>query len=197
MFSGIIRDLGKVVSVNKGELSAQLELTSNLFKDTQIGDSVAVSGVCLTVSKLQLELAIFDVSSETLRVTSLGSLVTGSLVNLENPLTLSTLLHGHLVQGHVDGLGKISEILKEGETYKVFIELTSALIRYLVPKGSITVDGVSLTVGEVEENRFSLYIIPKTWDWTTFSRMKLGDLVNIEIDILAKYVERLSSPLAN
>lgn len=197
MFSGIIRELGEIVEISGDNLSQQLEVQSELFVDSKLGDSVAISGVCLTVSKLNSERAVFDVSSETLRKTSLGKLTVGSKVNLENPLTLSTLLHGHIVQGHVDGLGEVYEIEREGETYKVVVKLNADLLRYLVPKGSITVDGVSLTVGEVSNDRFSLYIIPKTWQWTTFQFMDLKTQVNIEVDILAKYVERLFQPKPN
>lgn len=197
LFSGIIRELGEVVSINSDELSSRLGVRSRLFSHSEIGDSVAVLGVCLTVAELDSEVAVFDVSSETLRKTSIGKLEVGSKVNLESPLTLSTLLHGHIVQGHVDGMGVVSDIKKEGETYKVIVNLAPELLRYFVPKGSVTVDGVSLTVGEVDSEKFSLYIIPKTWEWTTFQYFQPGELVNIEVDILAKYVERLFQPKVN
>jgi riboflavin synthase len=191
MFSGIIRELGEVVSIEKQELSAVIEIRSKLFSECQIGDSVSISGVCLTVTKLSSDTADFDVSSETLRKTSLQTAEIGKKVNLETPLTLSTLLHGHIVQGHVDGVGEIQEMQQEGETYRVSVGLDKSLMKYLVPKGSVTIDGVSLTVGEIQDSQFSLYIIPKTWEWTTFQFYKVGTLVNVEVDILAKYVERL------
>ena len=197
LFSGIIREIGEVTSIVGGKLSQQLEVQSKLFVESQLGDSVAVSGVCLTVAIKNSDKVVFDVSSETLRKTSLGNLSVGGKVNLESPLTLSTLLHGHIVQGHVDGVGEICEIEKEGETYKVVVKLASDLLRYFVPKGSVTVDGVSLTVGQVHNDRFSLFIIPKTWQCTTFQFMSPKTLVNIEIDILAKYVERLFQSRTN
>ncbi len=192
MFSGIIRQLGQVRSLQSNGLTGLLKVESPLFNEVAVGDSVAVSGVCLTVAAIdQPSLVSFDVSSETLRKTSLGSLHEGSKVNLELPLTLSTMLHGHIVQGHVDGTGRVECIQQEGETWMVEVSIDESLTRYLVPKGSVTVDGVSLTVGEINGTRFSLFIIPKTWEWTIFHTYQVGQVVNIEADVLAKYVERL------
>jgi riboflavin synthase len=187
MFSGIIRATARVKS-----LTAEGVLTLSGVPHCAIGDSISVNGVCLTVTSLTGEEATFDVSPETLRRSNLGGLKPGECVNLEFPLALESLLHGHLVQGHVDGVGKIEEITKEGESWRIRISHPAGLSKYLVEKGSVTVNGISLTVGELNvDGEFPVYIIPKTWEWTNLSSLKVGDSVNLEVDIVAKYVERL------
>lgn len=192
MFSGIIRGIGLVSGREDSDQGARVQIQSEHLKDVALGDSVAVLGVCLTVSQIgkQGEVA-FDVSSETLRKTNLGELRAGSPVNLEHPLRLSDLVHGHIVQGHVDGVGTLVGSTLEGETIRWTVAFPPELRRYFVPKGSVTIDGVSLTLGEVGAEEFSLYIIPKTWEWTTLRERAIGDRLNIECDIFAKYVEQM------
>jgi len=189
MFSGIIRGKGKVVTLESS--GGLLAISSSALTDCVLGDSVSVSGTCLTVSKIEGESFFFEVSAETLRRTKLGDLKVGSEVNLEHPLKLSDLLHGHLVQGHVDGVGRLASITPESDSHRLEFHAGKDVLKYLVSKGSITIDGVSLTVGEVTADGFSVYIIPTTWEWTTLSGLKPGDSVNLECDIIAKYVERL------
>jgi riboflavin synthase len=190
MFSGIIRSTAVVKS-----LSSSGVLTVSGVPVCQEGDSVAVNGVCLTVVSFSELETKFDVSSETLRRTNLGGLASGEIVNLEFPLSLSSLIHGHLVQGHVDGVGTVAGIIEEGDTKCITIGYPTSLAKYLVTKGSVTVNGVSLTVGEIQcVGEFPVYIISKTWEWTNFQHLKVGDSVNLEVDIVAKYVESLLEP---
>jgi riboflavin synthase len=194
MFTGIILELGKVISVEKIAQGAKLKIFSEkLIKDSQIGDSIAVNGVCLTVTEIDRtkKALSFDVSYETLKKTTLGELKKDSPVNLESALTLNTKLGGHLVSGHVDGVGVIKKVEKTGDYIKIEIEAPQEVLRYCVPKGSIAVDGISLTVVDLFTNSFSVVIIPHTLKMTTLGFKNVGDSVNLEPDIIAKYVERL------
>ncbi len=192
MFSGIIRSVGEITGVNIGVETGRLQIRASEFAESAPGDSVAVCGVCLTVVQNDAGLIAFDVGSETLRRTTLGGLKAGGLVNLESPLRLNDLLHGHLVQGHVDCVAKVTAVDVEGETRKITFQIPREYSRYLVPKGSVSVDGVSLTIGECGEGSFSVYIVPATWERTNFRGYDARTLVNIEVDIIAKYVERLT-----
>ena len=192
MFTGIVEELGTVVSVEELGDAVRLRLRGPLVvSDAVHGASIAVNGVCLTVVEHDDAEFSADVMLETLNRSSLGALEPGSPVNLERPVTLQARLGGHLVQGHVDGTGTILERIP-GEHWEVVrIALPDDLGRYVVEKGSITVDGVSLTVVEADRDRFSVSLIPTTLELTTLGRKQPGDTVNLEVDVVAKYVERM------
>ncbi|MCC3769897.1 riboflavin synthase [Streptomyces sp. UNOC14_S4] len=192
MFTGIVEELGEVVSVeNRGD-SSLFRLRGPLVTDgARHGDSIAVNGVCLTVVDTADGEFTADVMAETLKRSSLGALAVGSRVNLERPMALGGRLGGHLVQGHVDGTGTILERVP-GEHWEIVkIALPAELARYVVDKGSITVDGISLTVVEAGADHFTVSLIPTTLQLTTLGIKRTGDPVNLEVDVLAKYVERL------
>lgn len=192
MFTGIVEELGEVVAVENLGDSSRFRLRGPLVTEgARHGDSIAVNGVCLTVVETGGGEFTADVMAETLTRSCLGALTTGSRVNLERPMALGGRLGGHLVQGHVDGTGVI-ESRTPGEHWElVRVRLPHGLARYLVEKGSVTVDGVSLTVVEAGEEHFTISLIPTTLDLTTLGLKKPGDPVNLEVDVLAKYVERL------
>jgi len=190
MFTGIVEEVGTVRAAGQGRLTiAAREVMPTL----EIGGSISVNGVCLTVTRLDSDEFSVDVVPETLRRTNLGLLSSNSPVNLERPLRADGRLDGHIVQGHVDGTGTIGEISEDGEALMVRIDVPAQLVRYVVEKGFIAVDGVSLTVVHCDEAGFSVTVIPHTRDHTIFGSRGVGDAVNIEIDILAKYVERLTA----
>ncbi len=192
MFTGIVEELGEVVEVVDLGDAARLTVRGPLVtSDARPGDSVAVNGVCLTVVETAAGVFTADVMRETLARTSLGALDVGSPVNLERPVTLATRLGGHLVQGHVDGTGVLLERTPGNHWEIVRIELPPELARYVVPKGSIAVDGVSLTVVEVGPDSFTVSLIPTTLDLTTLGSRQPGEAVNLEVDVVAKYVERM------
>lgn len=192
MFTGLVEELGEVIGVEPLVDAARLRIRGpKVLADAQPGDSIAVDGVCLTVVDLVDGTFTADVMQETLARSGLGALTVGSAVNLERPLRLTSRLGGHLVQGHVDGTGSITH-RTAGEHWDVLrISLSADLARYVVTKGSITVDGVSLTVAEVGDDFFEVSLIPTTRDATTLGRKPVGAPVNLEVDIVAKYVERL------
>ena len=194
MFTGIVEELGSVVAVKELDEAALIEVRGPLVtEDAKLGDSIAVNGVCLTVVEVGDGTFTADVMKETLDRSSLGALSPGDPVNLERAATLSTRLGGHVVQGHVDGLGTLLS-REPAEQWEVLtIGLPRQLSRYLVEKGSITVDGVSLTVVSVADDRFTVSLIPTTLRLTTLGAKAPGDPVNLEVDVLAKYVERLLS----
>ena len=195
MFTGIVEELGRVRSVTPNHGGARLELACRtVLDDAEIGASIAVNGCCLTVVDLAGGWWAADAQTETLDRTTLGALEAGDPVNLERPVRVGDRLGGHLVQGHVDGVGRVADRgpLPDGST-KVTIELPPALSRYVVEKGSITIDGVSLTVTHVAPTSFGVALIPHTLSVTTFGVRSPGDPVNLEVDVLAKYVERLLS----
>ena len=195
MFTGIIEELGHVKSIRKGDVSAQLEIeASTVLEGTKIGDSIATNGVCLTVTSLTPTSYTADVMHESLRRSSLGQLKAGSPVNLERAMALGDRFGGHIVSGHIDGMGRITNIKVDGNAIWYTIEAGADLLRYIVEKGSITIDGVSLTVAAVEDDRFSVSLIPHTAAITLLGRKGPGDVVNLETDILAKYVEKLLRP---
>ncbi|MFH8570975.1 riboflavin synthase [Streptomyces sp. NPDC017993] len=192
MFTGIVEELGEVVAVEKLADASRFRLRGPVVtEDAKHGDSIAVNGVCLTVVDTADGEFTADVMAETLNRSSLGALATGSRVNLERPMALGGRLGGHLVQGHVDGTGTVTERVP-GENWEIVkVSLPAALTRYVVEKGSITVDGVSLTVVEAAQDYFTISLIPTTLALTTLGIKKIGDPVNLEVDVLAKYVERL------
>ena len=187
MFTGIIQENGTVEAITKEQNFATLTIkAAKVSRGTQAGESIAVNGVCLTLTGKDGDLLEFDVMNETLRVTSLGLLKAGQSVNLERALKASDRVSGHFVTGHVDLMGKIAKIVKKKNNVEFVIRMPASFRRFVVPKGSVCVDGVSLTVGRVVKNQFSVYLIPFTLKMTTFREKKQGDPVNIEIDILAK-----------
>jgi riboflavin synthase len=195
MFTGLVESLGKVSSIKIANDSAVISFDSVPFADQlQIGDSVSVNGTCLTVTELGNESFSVDVMTQTLKLTSLQNLEKGDAVNLERAALVSSRLGGHIVQGHIDGTGSIAKLTPGEKWLQMDIQVPSDLMKYVVPQGSICLDGVSLTVGSVSDdlNQVTVWLIPETLAKTNLSAKKPGDLVNIEVDVLAKYVERLT-----
>lgn len=192
MFTGIVEELGHIGNITLLPQSAQLTIqAAKVLPGTQIGDSIAVNGVCLTVVEKDDRQFTVDIMAETLTKTDLSDLKRGSPVNLERALQLQTRLGGHLVSGHIDGIGRISRITLWGIAKIYLIETEPVLLRYIVPKGSIAVDGLSLTVVEVEENNFSVSLLPHTLKETTLGRKGIGSTLNLETDLIGKYVAKL------
>lgn len=197
MFSGIIREIGKVSSLKIDGESAVLGIEAPMFRESesfQLGDSVAISGVCLTVIRREAGVGYFDLASETRRRTTLGGLNFGSKVNLERSLRFGERLDGHMVQGHVEAVATVISVQQEGNTYRFVFSLPGEVKPYVANKGSISVDGVSLTVCEVTEDTFSVYIIPHTLAATTFHEYCAGTAVNLESDCIARYLKALAEP---
>ncbi len=192
MFTGIIEEIGTIQAIQKGEKSSKLTiLAEKVLDDLKYGDSVATDGVCLTVSELHGKTFMADVMAQTLRNSTLRNLRIGSKVNLERALQLSTRLGGHLVSGHIDCQGEIVNIHNEDIARWVEIAIPNELMRYMVEKGSVAIDGISLTVAKLTPKTFSVSTIPVTQEDTTLAQKKVGEKVNVELDILAKYTERL------
>jgi len=193
VFTGIIQSVGRIAAIKGGGQDIRLRIeTGKLPLDSvALGDSIATSGVCLTVTELPGDGYWADVSPETLSLTTLGQKSVGDAVNLEPSLTLNTPLGGHLVSGHVDGVGRIESIVEDARFWRISVEAPANLARYIAVKGSICVDGTSLTVNQVNGARFELTIIPQTWDETVFSEYAVGSAVNLEVDVIARYLERL------
>lgn len=193
MFTGIVQALGKVVTTTETPSGRRCEFALGALADRHfnLGDSIAVNGACLTVVALAADRFAADVSAETLRVTTLGSLAAGSPVNLEPAMTLNEPLGGHLVTGHVDGIGEVVELRREADTAIVRFELPEVLRRYAARKGSICIDGVSLTVNDVAGDRVLVTLVPHTLGQTIMQHYVVGTRVNVEVDLVARYVERL------
>lgn len=193
MFTGIIQAQGRVQKIiQRGEDSRmQISCSDWDLSDTQLGDSIAVSGVCLTVVEMSMEHFSADVSNETLACTTLGEKSVGDAVNLEKALLPTTRLGGHLVSGHVDGVGKVKSMRQDGRSHRFEIEVPVELAKYIAAKGSVCIDGVSLTVNQVEGCCFDINIIPHTMEQTTIAVYRVGQRLNIEVDLLARYIERL------
>ncbi len=192
MFTGIVRERGRVAAVDGGADGVRLRIEApDMAARTAVGDSVSISGVCLTATSVDDGVLAFDAVAETLSRTSLGGLRPGDEVNLEPALRAGEPLGGHIVQGHVDGVGLVRSLEPEGAGARLTVEAAPELLRYTVEKGSITVDGVSLTVASLDDETFSIALIPHTLEETTLARLAPGDVVNLEVDVLAKYVERL------
>jgi riboflavin synthase len=193
MFTGIIQTVGRLARIEPrgGDVRLAIDTADLDLADVQLGDSIAVSGVCLTVIALDARGFSADVSNETLSLTTLGKLKPGEPVNLEKALRLADRLGGHLVSGHVDGLGKVVSITPDGRSQRWTFEVPPALARYIAAKGSVCIDGTSLTVNEVAGPRFGVNLIPHTVEHTAFHARRVGDAVNIEVDVIARYVERL------
>jgi len=191
VFTGLVQDLGTVVAVDATADGVRLGVRTALAGELREGDSVAVNGVCLTATTVNGGAFTADVMHETLRRSSLGDAGVGASVNLELPLRASDRLGGHMVQGHVDGLGTVTGVADDGFARRVTISADPDLLRYVVSKGSIAVDGVSLTVAEVGEDAFVVSLIPETLERTNLGHARPGTAVNLEVDVLAKYVEKL------
>lgn len=189
MFSGIVEEKGIVKGVNRKPNLITMDVAADrVLRGTKIGDSIAVNGVCLTVVKISGRTATFDLMKETLDFTTLGYAKNGTPVNLERALKVSDRIGGHFVSGHVDGMGLLKKKVTMENYVEWQIELDRKLMRYLAPKASVTVDGVSLTIGWVKKTTFSIYLIPHTLEVTTFGIKKVGQKLNIETDVLAKYI---------
>ncbi len=198
MFTGIIEKVAPLLLVQTSGTSAPTSVELSLdtgFDDLALGESVAINGVCLTVARLEKSQASFFVSPETLEKTQLGQLKRGELVNLERALSVSSRLSGHIVQGHVDGIATLTSIVEVSpETYELTVSVPEALTKYCVEKGSITLDGVSLTINRIDRNILSLMIIPHTMKHTRLHTLKPGAALNLEVDVMAKYLEKLCQP---
>ncbi|HUZ28165.1 MAG TPA: riboflavin synthase [Solirubrobacteraceae bacterium] len=191
MFTGLVEDLGELAEVERSPEGARLIVRTRLAGELRDGDSVAVNGVCLTAAAVDGDRFAADAMNATLLRTSLGDLEARSPVNLELPLRPSDRLGGHIVQGHVDGVGRVAEFQPDGFARRLRIETPPELLRYVVAKGSIAVDGVSLTVADLDERSFTVSLIPETLERTTLGTAEAGTRVNLEVDMLAKYVEKL------
>jgi len=192
MFTGIIEELGSVRSIEERGENARIVISARLVTDgTNHGDSISVNGVCLTALDVQPDSFAADVSKETLKRSTLGSLRPGSPVNLERAVTPATRLGGHIVQGQVDARGRFTAVEDHGESWTVRIAYPKEIGRYLVFKGSVAVEGISLTIAGLSDDHFEVAIIPKTWEVTNLSHLKPGDEVNLEVDVIGKYVEKL------
>lgn len=195
MFTGIIEEIGNVRSIQHGQTSSFIEIQAKtVLSDVQLGDSIAVNGVCLTVTHFSSDSFRADIMNETLKRSSLGTLRSGSHVNLERAMAANGRFGGHIVSGHIDGTGTVTNIKKDGIAHWYTISAGNSILRYIVEKGSIAIDGISLTVASLTDTSFRVSIIPHTSEQTILSEKKLGDIVNLENDIVGKYVEKLIRP---
>ena len=192
MFTGIIEKVGKICAIKKNGDSSIIDVQIN---DTSysLGDSICINGVCLTVENINQDIYTFSISPETNKLTNLKYLSVDQDVNIETSLTINKLISGHLVQGHVDTVAEILEISQYGNSWFVKLKIDIHFIKYIIKKGSVTLDGVSLTVNDVTNSEFNVMIIPHTYQNTIFKEYKIGSIVNIEIDMLAKYIEKLGN----
>ncbi|MBP2033426.1 riboflavin synthase [Clostridium algifaecis] len=194
MFTGLVEEIGEVLKLEKGINSSKISIKAESILDgVKLGDSIAVNGTCVTVVDFRNNLFTVDVMAETLRMSNLRNVKIGSKVNLERALRLGDRLGGHIVSGHIDGTGKIINIRNEDISTWIDVEVSKNLLKYIVLKGSITIDGVSLTVAELNEKYFSVSLIPHTKSETILNYKKIGDIVNIECDLIGKYVEKMIS----
>ena len=192
MFTGIIEEIGEIAGVKRGQVSSRLAIRGKkIFSDLKLGDSVAVNGVCLTATSISGDIFEADVMAETLRRTNLGGFSNGTRVNLERAMAAGGRFGGHIVSGHIDGTGRVSSLVREENAGWVRIDAEDKILRYIIEKGSIAIDGISLTVAETGPGYFKVSIIPHTGEETTLLRRRPGDIVNLENDVVGKYVERL------
>jgi riboflavin synthase len=191
MFTGLIADLGEVRACERDRQGAEIEIATPIAGELAIGDSIAVNGVCLTATAVSSGRFRAQAIAETLRRSSLSDLREGLRVNLELPLRVGDRLGGHIVQGHVDGVGRVESVQQDGFSRVLTVELPDELARHVVLKGSIALDGVSLTISALEDSRLSVSLIPETLERTTLGSARPGDAINVEVDVLAKHVERL------
>lgn len=192
MFTGIVEEIGKIQNIKNNDKSSVLHIEGNkIFEDIHIGDSISVNGVCLTVTSFYDNVFTADVMNETISRSSLGQLKIGNFVNLERAMSANGRFGGHIVSGHIDGVGKIVKIEKDDNATWYTVSVEDNLMKYIVEKGSVTIDGISLTIAKVSVNNFSVSIIPHTSKQTILYHKKIGDIVNVENDIIGKYVEKL------
>lgn len=195
MFTGIIEEIGTITAVRRGAHSSVLRIKGGvIFDDLHMGDSVAVNGVCLTVTEFGQAFFMADVMHETLNRSSLGALKKGGYVNLERAMSINGRFGGHIVSGHIDGTGEITKIHKDDNAVWYTISTDQKILRYVIEKGSIAIDGISLTVADVGSQSFSVSVIPHTAANTTLSERKAGDIVNLENDLVGKYIEKFLKP---
>jgi riboflavin synthase len=194
VFTGLVEEVGRVVTQEMGEMFRLEVSAGRVLEGTHPGDSVSVNGVCLTVNELRNGKLIFNVMPETLRRTALADLTEGSPVNLERAMSLERRFGGHIVQGHVDGVGEVVGVRPDGDAQIWEFEVSEDLLRYTIEKGSLCVDGISLTVVSVRDGSFTVSILPQTRAHTNLGELRVGDRVNLEADVIAKYVERLLGP---
>lgn len=187
MFTGIIEEIGEISSITKSTITIK---SKTVLEDAKLGDSIAVNGVCLTIVNLKKDEFTANVSEETFKITNFSELKSGDFVNLERALSLSSRLGGHIVTGHIDTVGEIVSIINENEFYDLSVKFDKNFENYVVKKGSITINGISLTIADINNNSVSVAIIPHTFNNTILKTLKSKDSVNIEFDILAKYVEK-------
>ena len=194
MFNGIIEQTGKVVDclLKNGDQKLFINI-KKVTKKISIGDSIAINGTCLTVDEVNSNSYGFTMSLETLKKTALKQLKKDSYVNIETPLTMGEFISGHLVSGHIDGVGKVSEIIKDGTSWKLLIKTNEYIIKHSALKGSIAIDGISLTINEIENNILNIMIVPHTYENTIVKYYKKNDLVNIEIDLVFRYLEKIKN----
>ncbi len=190
MFTGIIEEFGKILNITSKDITVEC---GTVLEGTKLGDSIAVNGVCLTVVEILPKGFVADVSPETFKVTSLGDLHVGNLVNLERAMKADGRFGGHIVSGHIDGRGKFISCRPQGDFYELNVELPSELAKYVIKKGSIAINGISLTIAGVGVNTVKVAIIPHTYENTSLKELKNGDFVNIEVDMIAKYIEKFLS----
>lgn len=192
MFTGIVEEVGKITNITRSVKSSKVTITgSKIFEDLHLGDSIATNGLCLTVSSFSKQSFTADIMQESLKQSNLGNLKVGSRVNLERAMLVTDRFGGHIVSGHIDGVGKIVNIKNEGNATWFIIEAQPKVMRYIIEKGSITIDGISLTVAVVSDVSFSVSIIPHTIENTILNEKQVGDFVNLENDLFGKYVEKL------
>lgn len=196
MFTGLIEEVASIKSLEPRETNLKISITAKLvLEDIKLGDSIAINGVCLTVTDFDSESFSVEAVKETLNVTALRSLKVSDLVNLERCLRAQDRLGGHIVQGHVDTVAECIRILDQQGSYDLYFKIDPTYSKYIINKGSISLSGISLTVVKMEADTFYVSIIPATWQKTNLSQLQVGDLVNIEVDVLAKYVEKLQTNL--
>ena len=191
VFTGLVEGVGRVAAIDRSQAGARISVETPLVSELRAGDSIAVNGVCLSAAALEGGSFAADAMNETLSRTSLGDLAPGTSVNLELPLRAGDRLGGHMVQGHVDGVGTVAAVAWDGFARRIRIEAPPGVLRYVIEKGSIAVDGVSLTVTGLDSRSFTVSLIPETLQRTNLGHAETGDRVNLEVDVLAKYVERL------
>ena len=192
MFTGIIEEIGIVKNVARGAKSSRVTISGNLiFSDLKLGDSVSTNGVCLTVNEITSTTFTADIMHETIKATSLSNLSVGTRLNLERAMPSDGRFGGHIVSGHIDGIGKVHDMKKDDNAIIYTVTAESDILKYIVKKGSIAIDGISLTVTDVDDSKFSVSIIPHTLKETILADKKSGDVVNLEVDMLAKYIEKL------
>jgi riboflavin synthase len=196
MFTGLIEDIGKIESLEGGDEGARVRIATRLVAEIAEGDSVAVNGVCLTATAVNAHAFETEAMNQTLTVTALGALAGGDKVNLELAMKASDRLGGHIVQGHADGVGTVASIEQDGFARRLRVNVGPELLRYVVEKGSITLNGVSLTVADLGDAWAVVSLIPETLERTTLGEAEVGDKLNVECDVVAKYVERLAAPIA-